>query len=102
MTARSIEGWKSNSNWAEALVEWVVGEAQASREPAGRRRLHLGREEPLDDLHRGGGLGARPLELGGEVLRCRGQAEIGEVLAQAGVGGRGPRLRGAAHRARSA
>ena len=102
MTARSIEGWKSNSNWAEALVEWVVGEAQASRQPTGAGRLDLGRQETLEDLDRGGGLGARPLQLGGEMLGRRRQAEVGEVLAGPGVGRGDPGLGGPAHRASSA
>ena len=34
-----------------------------------------------------------PLELGRQALGRRGQAEVGEVLAGAGVGGRDPRLR---------
>jgi len=86
----------------QALVERVVGEAQASREPAGRGRLHLGREEPLDDLDRARGLGRRPLELAGEALGRRGQAQIGEVLADLRVRRRHPGLGGPAHRASSA
>ena len=36
----------------QALVERVVGEAQPSRQPAGRGRLDLGREQALEDLDR--------------------------------------------------
>ena len=37
----------------QALVERVVGEAEPTRQPPGRGRLDLGRQEPLEDLDRG-------------------------------------------------
>ena len=102
MTARSMDGLEVELELRQALVERVVGEAEPPRQPAGAGRLDLGREQALEDLDRGRRLGARPLELRCEVLRRRREAEVGEVLAGAGVRGRDPGLGGAAHRASSA
>jgi hypothetical protein len=71
----------------QALVERIVGEAQPTRQPPRRGRVHLGRQEPLEDLDRRAGLVLGAFQFSRQGRRRGGQAQIGEVLAGPGVRG---------------
>ena len=83
----------------QALGERVVGEAQPAGQAPGGGGLDLGRQEPLEDLHRRRAASAVARSSSAARLLGRGgQAEVGEMLARAGIGGGDPRLGGPAHR----
>jgi hypothetical protein len=55
----------------ETLRQRVVREAQPAGQATGGDRLHLGRQEPFQDLHGGRGRRGGPLQFGSQALRGR-------------------------------